>query len=115
MTTLSLKGVVDADVAALFLEELAGLSSSDAPVTIDMREAELEDATLIGALEIDGGSVCRVAGSGATACGVAGANGCGGLASGRVASRSVGGPPGCGVSPYRCGSIGSLVDISTSI
>jgi anti-anti-sigma regulatory factor len=50
VTTLSLKGVVDADVAALFLEELASLSTSDAPITIDMRQAELEDATLIGAL-----------------------------------------------------------------
>ena len=50
MTTLSLKGVVDADVAALFMEELAGLSMMDAPLTIDMREAKLEDATLIGAL-----------------------------------------------------------------
>jgi anti-anti-sigma regulatory factor len=50
VTTLTLKGVVDYDVAALFLEELAGLGLMDAPVTIDMREAELEDATLIGAL-----------------------------------------------------------------
>jgi len=50
VTTLSLKGVVDADVAALFMEELAGLSMMDAPLTIDMREAKLEDATLIGAL-----------------------------------------------------------------
>lgn len=50
MTTLTLKGVVDADVAALFLEELASLGRSDAPVTIDMRDAELQDATLIGAL-----------------------------------------------------------------
>jgi anti-anti-sigma regulatory factor len=50
VTTLKLKGAVDSDVAALFLEELASLSSSDAPITIDMREAQLEDQTLIGAL-----------------------------------------------------------------
>ena len=50
MTTLSLKGVVDADVAALFLEELAGLGLMDAPITIDMRETQLRDQTLIGML-----------------------------------------------------------------
>jgi anti-anti-sigma regulatory factor len=50
VTTLTLKGEVDSDVAALFLEELAGLGRSDAPITLDMREAELSDATLIGSL-----------------------------------------------------------------
>lgn len=50
MTTLSLKGAVDSDVAALFFEELASLGKSDAPVTIDMHAAELEDPTIIALL-----------------------------------------------------------------
>lgn len=50
MTILALKGEVDRDIAALFVEQLASLGRPDAPVTLDMREAELEDAAVTALL-----------------------------------------------------------------
>ncbi len=47
---LTLKGVVDRDIAALFVEQLATLSREDAPATIDLEEAELEDAAMVATL-----------------------------------------------------------------
>ena len=35
---LALRGTVDRDIAALFVEQLAGLSREDAPVVIDLED-----------------------------------------------------------------------------
>jgi hypothetical protein len=43
-TVLTLKGQVERDVAALFVEQLAGLGKEDAPLILDMREADVEEA-----------------------------------------------------------------------
>jgi ABC-type transporter Mla MlaB component len=43
-TLLSLKGEIERDVAALFIEQLAGLDREDAPVILDMVDADIEDA-----------------------------------------------------------------------
>jgi ABC-type transporter Mla MlaB component len=53
MTHLSLAGDVGRDVALLFVEQLAGLERSDAPVELDLEDAELEDARVV-ALLVDG-------------------------------------------------------------
>lgn len=54
MPKLTLEGQVEADVAALFVEQLAGVSKDDVPLTLDMSDAELEDgavtATLVEAI-----------------------------------------------------------------
>jgi anti-anti-sigma regulatory factor len=47
---LSLKGTVDRDIAALFTEQLASLAREDAPVSIDLEEADIEDAALAATL-----------------------------------------------------------------
>lgn len=44
MTTLTLKGQLERDVAALLIEQLAGLGREDAPLTLDMGEADIDDA-----------------------------------------------------------------------
>ncbi len=50
MTTLALTGDVDRDIAALFIEQLAGLTTADAPLTLDMAEADVEDAQVCALL-----------------------------------------------------------------
>ena len=44
MATLRIEGEVEADVAALFAEQLAQMTREDAPVTLDLSEADVEDA-----------------------------------------------------------------------
>jgi ABC-type transporter Mla MlaB component len=53
VSTFVLKGDVSRDVAALFVEQLASVTSEDAPLTLDMREADVED-THVTALLIEG-------------------------------------------------------------
>ena len=53
MSRLVLKGLVGREVAALFTEQLAGLGPADAPVTLDLSDADLEDGVVTAAL-IDG-------------------------------------------------------------
>lgn len=50
MTTLALKGEVGRDIAALFVEQLASLTTADAPLTLDMCEADVEDAQVTALL-----------------------------------------------------------------
>jgi ABC-type transporter Mla MlaB component len=45
-TLLELKGQIERDVAALFIEQLAALGREDAPLTIDMADADVEDASV---------------------------------------------------------------------
>jgi ABC-type transporter Mla MlaB component len=45
-TLLVLKGQIERDVAALFIEQLAGLGREDAPLTIDMEDADVEDSSV---------------------------------------------------------------------
>lgn len=45
-SSLTLRGQIDRDIAALFIEQLAQLSSADAPLTIELVEAQLDDAAL---------------------------------------------------------------------
>ncbi|MCC7385032.1 MAG: hypothetical protein IT384_24515 [Deltaproteobacteria bacterium] len=45
-SSLTLRGQIDGDVAALFIEQLAQLSSADAPLTIELAQAQLDDAAL---------------------------------------------------------------------
>ena len=47
---LRIEGEVDADVAALFVEQLAQVEPEDRPVTLDLAEADLEDAVACAAL-----------------------------------------------------------------
>lgn len=49
-TLLSLAGEIERDVAALFIEQLAGLEREDAPIVVDLEEAEIEDATVAATL-----------------------------------------------------------------
>lgn len=44
MSLIHLEGEVCPDVAALFVEQLAQLHTEDAPVTVDLSEAEVVDA-----------------------------------------------------------------------
>jgi anti-anti-sigma regulatory factor len=53
MSRLVLKGLVGREVAALFTEQLAGLGPADAPITLDLSEADLEDGVVTAAL-VDG-------------------------------------------------------------
>lgn len=50
MDRLTLKGTVDRDIAALFIEQLASLSLEDAPVEIDLEEADIEDGQICAVL-----------------------------------------------------------------
>lgn len=50
MDRLTLKGTVDRDIAALFVEQLASLSLEDAPVEIDLEEADIEDGPICAVL-----------------------------------------------------------------
>jgi hypothetical protein len=52
LTTLSLKGEVEPDIAALFLEQLAQLEPNDAPLTIDFTLAEITEGR-IAAMIVD--------------------------------------------------------------
>lgn len=47
---LSLKGQIDRDIAALFIEQLSGFSREDAPLVLDLEEAELDDAAVVAVL-----------------------------------------------------------------
>jgi ABC-type transporter Mla MlaB component len=47
---LALSGWIEADVAALFVEQLAGLSSLDAPLSLDLRQARLDDPRIAAML-----------------------------------------------------------------
>ena len=54
MATLRIEGEIETDVAAIFAEQLAQMTKDDAPLTLDLSEAEVEDArtcaTLIDAI-----------------------------------------------------------------
>jgi anti-anti-sigma regulatory factor len=43
-TVLTLKGQIERDVAALFIEQLAGMDREDAPLVLDMGDADIEDS-----------------------------------------------------------------------
>ncbi|MCK6550324.1 STAS domain-containing protein [Myxococcota bacterium] len=45
-TLLTLTGQVERDIAALFLEQLAAMEREDAPVVLDLEEAEVDDASI---------------------------------------------------------------------
>jgi ABC-type transporter Mla MlaB component len=47
---LALKGTIDRDIAALFVEQLATLAREDAPVEIDLEEADIEEAAIVAVL-----------------------------------------------------------------
>jgi ABC-type transporter Mla MlaB component len=47
---IALKGTVDRDIAALFVEQLAGLAREDAPLNIDLEECDIEDASIAAVL-----------------------------------------------------------------
>jgi ABC-type transporter Mla MlaB component len=43
-TFLTLKGQIERDVAALFIEQLSALGREDAPLILDMADADIEDS-----------------------------------------------------------------------
>lgn len=50
MSTLRIEGEIEPDVAALFAEQLAQMTKDDAPLTLDLSEADVEDARSCAAL-----------------------------------------------------------------
>ena len=52
MAEFSLKGLVERDVAALFIEQLSELEDDDAPIVVDLSEADIEDA-VVAAMLVD--------------------------------------------------------------
>lgn len=50
MSTLRIEGEIEPDVAALFAEQLAQMTKDDAPLTLDLSEADVEDAASCAAL-----------------------------------------------------------------
>jgi hypothetical protein len=48
----SLKGLVERDVAALFIEQLSELEDDDVPIVVDLTEADIEDA-VVAAMLVD--------------------------------------------------------------
>lgn len=44
---LTLTGLIDRDMAALFGEQLAGLEPSDAPIHIELEDADVEDGVVV--------------------------------------------------------------------
>jgi ABC-type transporter Mla MlaB component len=50
MTHLTLAGDVGREVALLFVEQLAGLERSDAPVELELEDAEVVDARVVALL-----------------------------------------------------------------
>jgi hypothetical protein len=52
MAEFSLKGLVEKDVAALFIEQLSELEDDDAPIVVDLSEADIEDA-VVAAMLVD--------------------------------------------------------------
>jgi ABC-type transporter Mla MlaB component len=47
---LTLKGTIERDIAALFIEQLSSFSKEDAPLVLDLEEAEIEDASVAAML-----------------------------------------------------------------
>lgn len=45
---VGLSGLIDGDVAALFLETLASLQPADAPVVLELSRARIEDESIAG-------------------------------------------------------------------
>ncbi len=50
MNTITLKGEIEHDIAALFVEQLAALSQEDTPLTIDMSQADIDEAKIVAEL-----------------------------------------------------------------
>lgn len=57
LSSLRLCGDVDRDVAALLIEQLAQLEAADSPVTIDLAEADVDDAKVV-AMMVDALRAC---------------------------------------------------------
>lgn len=50
MATLTLSGTIDPAVAALFAEQLAQAEPDEGPLTVNLRDADIEEATVVAVL-----------------------------------------------------------------